>query len=99
MRFNKKLFKPLDKKRVIAKHVPFIKADKLGRICSIYWADAITNVTPPEFKEALNMFRGRQLKTNVIQCLDYIKLVRLKDAGDEEAINELSNLHYEWNNR
>ena len=81
----------------IIKHKPYIKADKLGRICSIYWGDSGSFVTPEEFKETLNMFRGRQIKSSLKDCFDYLKLSLRKQEGDKEAIDELQNLHYMWN--
>lgn len=86
-------------------HRPRIKTDKLDRICSIYWADAESDVTPEEFKETLNMFRGRQLRahideeTTVLQeCLKYLHLSLAKQQGDVNAEKEMSNIHKKWNN-
>lgn len=87
-----KLFK---KDRLV--HKPFIKADKLGRICSIYWKDAKSDVTPEEFKETLNMFRGRQIRTSLKECLDYLHLSLAKQRGDVEAIKQMNQIHKSWN--
>ena len=83
---------------------PKIKTDKLDRICSIYWADSDSNVTPEEFKETLNMFRGRQLRahineeTTVLQeCLKYLHLSLAKQQGDVNAEKEMANIHKKWN--
>lgn len=81
----------------MAKHRPFIKADKLGRICAIYWQDSNSMITPPEFKETLNMFNGRQLSLYVKDCLNYLNLSLAKQEGDEEASKEIDRIHYMWN--
>lgn len=78
-------------------HRPFIKTDKLGRICAIYWNDSNSQVTPPEFKETLNMFNGRQLGLCLKECLLYLNLSLAKQDGDEEAAKEMSRIHYMWN--
>lgn len=80
-----------------AAHKPFIKSDKLGRICGIYWMDDPSRRTPQEFKETLNMFQGRQLVTNLRDCFDYLKLSIAKQGGSQEAAEALTNLHYKWN--
>lgn len=82
----------------MAAHKPFIKADKLGRICSIYWADSNSDVTPDEFKETLNMFGGRQIKKYLRDCLDYLHLSLLKQGGDVDAEKEMEIIHKNWNN-
>ena len=79
-------------------HRPFIKKDKLNRICSIYWSDAESDVTPQEFKETLNMFRGRQLsKDTLYECRNYLFLSLAKQQGDTEAEKEINNIHLSWN--
>lgn len=72
-----------------------IRADKLGRIYAITEEDSY--ITPMEFKETLNMFRGRQLKTNAKECIKYLKLSLAKQKGDYEAERELNNIHKSWN--
>lgn len=79
-------------------HYPFIKKDKLGRICSIVWSDSNSSVTPEEFKPALNMFQGRQFKTALSECKEYIKLTLRQQAG-EDVSEELYNIHRSWNER
>lgn len=74
---------------------PFVKADKLGRICEITNNNGQT--TPPEFKETLNMFRGRQLKTSLKECLMYLKLSLQKQEGDLDAEEEINKIHRSWN--
>lgn len=76
---------------------PYIKADKLGRICAIYYKGDKSLQTPEEYKAALNMFRGRQIKTNLKECIDYIQLSTLAQGGSVEAQKALSQLHYDWN--
>ena len=82
-----------------AKHRPYIKADKLNRICSIYWEDSITPyVTPEEFKPTLNMFQGQQLtRETVRECLNYLHTSLLAQAGNAEAIETLDSIHILWN--
>jgi len=77
----------------------YIKGDKLGRIC------AITNSpksyeTPAEYKPALNMYRGRQLKKYLRECIDYTKLSEktilpsnFNELSSEEQENLLSAQH------
>lgn len=79
-------------------HRPKILSDKLGRIYAIVWEDNNDHVTPEEFKETLNMFRGRQSTTSLYDCFAYLKLSLAKQAGDQKASKELDLLHYQWNN-
>lgn len=74
---------------------PFVKKDKLGRICAILYKGSTT--TPDELKPTLNMFQGRQLKTSLSECLYYAELSLAAQQGDEEAEKELNYLHYNWN--
>lgn len=79
-------------------HRPKVLGDKLGRIYAIIWEDSNNFVTPEEFKETLNMFRGRQLKISLQDCLAYLKLSLAKQTGDSDAVKEMNLLHYQWNN-
>lgn len=80
------------------KHKPYIKSDKLNRIYTIVWGD--TDQTPEEFKETINMFRGRQMtKANMQECFEYLKLSLLKQEGDKEAADQLTEIHKSWNPR
>ena len=82
----------------MAKHRPFIKADKLNRICSIYWEDSTPYVTPEEFKPTLNMFQGQQLTRGIMrECLNYLHTSLLAQAGNAEAIETLDSIHKLWN--
>lgn len=76
---------------------PYIKADKLGRICAITYKGDFSGNIPEEYKPALNMFRGRQIKTSLKDCLDYIQLSTLAQGGSVEAKKALDQLHYDWN--
>lgn len=93
--FKKKLDHSITKTPV---HRPKILADKLERIYAIVWEDNNNYVTPEEFKETLNMFRGKQLRTSLQDCLTYLKLSLAKQAGDIDAEKEMDLLHYQWNN-
>ena len=82
-------------------HKPWIKADKLGRIYNIVWLDNPTVKTPECFKDALNHFRGRQMKANLPELLKYIKLSLVAQSNEPEAAEaakEITNIHYKWNN-
>lgn len=72
-----------------------ILADKLGRIYAI--TNDESHNTPQEYKETLNMFRGRQLKTNLKQCKHYLELSLKAQKGNEEASRELTEIHRNWN--
>lgn len=74
----------------------FIKADKLGRICAITNSPK-SHETPAEYKPALNMYRGRQLKKYLRECIDYTKLsektvlpANFKELSPEEQKNVLT---------
>ena len=75
----------------------YIKADKLGRIYAIV-EKKDSNTTPPMFKATLNMFRGRQLKSNLKECLNYLYTSIAAQDGSKEAQKELEAIHYRWNN-
>ena len=75
----------------------FIKKDKLGRICEIKFKYQDPDVTPEILKPTLNMFRGRQLKTSLKECIEYAKISILAQKGSVEAQKELDRIHKEWN--
>lgn len=95
--FKKKKFKKKNRTPKLIRR-PKILEDNLGRIYAIVWEDNNNYVTPEEFKETLNMFRGRQLRTSLQDCLVYLKLSLAKQAGDINAEKEMDLLHYQWNN-
>lgn len=93
------VIKLLTKIRILVSRVikmAYVKADKLHRIYTIT-ENSSSNIVPEEYKPTLNMFRGRQIETNLKDCLKYLKISLAAQSGDEEAEKELRRIHYTWN--
>ena len=75
----------------------FIKADKLGRIVNIVPSSEREELNNEAVRETLNFFRGRQLASELKNCLSYLRIATKAIEGSKEAQLRIKELHYKWN--